>query len=137
VSWPGISILDGFSQSFKHFKDDFLKFVVKEPSCSHFYNEDRSMKFPFSWTNNPWRYKDMKKEELSTSDRGVGKILEKFSNKLPTKGLVRVYLSVHPLIDLEGIIFYSYRYALCERDNHLCLCSRSYGSIGEKEPKLV
>jgi len=27
----------------------------------------------------------------------------KFVDKLPTKGLVRVYNSVHPIIDIEGI----------------------------------
>jgi len=33
-------------------------------------------------------------------------ILGRFSDKLPTKGLVRVYLSMHPLVDLEGIVLY-------------------------------
>jgi len=104
INHPGISMLDAFSQSFKHFKDGFFKVVVKEASCSHFYNEDRITKFPFSWTDNPWWYKDMKKEELSARDRGVVEILGRFSNKLSTKGLIRAYLSVHPLVDLEGII---------------------------------
>ncbi|QCE10257.1 hypothetical protein DEO72_LG10g1485 [Vigna unguiculata] len=101
INHPGISMLDAFSQSFKHFKDGFFKVVVKEASCSHFYNEDRITKFPFSWTDNPWWYKDMKKEELSARDRGVVEILGRFSNKLSTKGLIRAYLSVHPLVDLE------------------------------------
>ena len=30
-------------------------------------------------------------------------MLLKFVDKLPTKGLVRVYYSVHPIIDIEGI----------------------------------
>ena len=85
VSRPGISMLDAFSQSFKHFKDDFFKVVVKESGRSHFYNKDRSTKFPFSWTDNPWRYKDMKKEELSASDRGVMEILGRFSNNFPLR----------------------------------------------------
>jgi len=37
-------------------------------------------------------------------DRRIIEILEKFSNRLPIKGLVRVYLSVHPLVDLEGFL---------------------------------
>jgi len=32
----------------------------------------------------------------------VGMLL-RFVDKLPTKGLVRVYNSVHPIIDIEGI----------------------------------
>jgi len=46
-------MLDAFSQSFKHFKDNFFNVVVKEPGRSYFYNEDRSTKFPFRLTDNP------------------------------------------------------------------------------------
>jgi len=76
---------------------------VKEEGKSHFLNADGSTKFPFSWTGNPSRYKDMGTDELSAADREVVEVLMKFSNKLPTKDLVRVYNSVHPIIDVEGI----------------------------------
>ncbi|QCE11731.1 hypothetical protein DEO72_LG10g2967 [Vigna unguiculata] len=102
ISRPNISRMDAFSQSFKHFKDGYFKVVVKEGGKSHFLNVDGSTKFPFSWTNNPSRYKDMGVEELSASDREVVGVLLKFVDKLPTKGLVRVYNSVHPIIDIEG-----------------------------------
>ena len=43
-------------------------------------------------------------DELSVADKEVVvEVLMKFSDKLPTKGLVRVYNSVHPIIDIEGI----------------------------------
>ncbi|QCD82627.1 hypothetical protein DEO72_LG2g2967 [Vigna unguiculata] len=102
ISRPSISRLDAFSQSFKHFKDGYFKVIVKEGGKSHFLNADGSTKFPFSWTNNPSQYKDMGVEELSAGDKEVVGILLKFVDKLPTKGLVRVYNSVHPIIDIEG-----------------------------------
>ncbi|QCE11040.1 hypothetical protein DEO72_LG10g2273 [Vigna unguiculata] len=102
ISRPSISRLDAFSQSFKHFKDRYFKVVVKEGGKSHFLNADGSTKFPFSWTNNPSRYKDMGVEELSAGDKEVVGMLLKFVDKLPTKDLVRVYNSVHPIIDIEG-----------------------------------
>ncbi|QCD99468.1 hypothetical protein DEO72_LG7g750 [Vigna unguiculata] len=102
ISRPSISRLDAFSQSFKHFKDGYFKVIVKEGGKSHFMNADGSTKFPFSWTNNPSRYKDMGLEELSASEKEVVGMLLKFVDKLPTKGLVRVYNSVHPIIDIEG-----------------------------------
>jgi len=71
VSRPGISILNAFSPSFKHFKDGFFKIVVKQSGCSLFYNEDGSTKFPFNWTNNPQRYKGTRKEELSMNDKWI------------------------------------------------------------------
>ena len=39
-------------------------------------------------------------------DKRVIEVLGRFSDTLLTKGLARVYLSVDPLVDLEGIIFY-------------------------------
>ncbi|QCE11543.1 hypothetical protein DEO72_LG10g2776 [Vigna unguiculata] len=61
-----------------------------------------STKFPFSWTGTPSWYKDMGMDELSAGDKEVVEILMKFVDKLPTKGLVRVYNSVYPIIDIEG-----------------------------------
>jgi len=103
ISRPSISRLDAFSQSFKHFKDGYFKVVVQEGGEQHFLNADGSTKFPFSWTNSPSRYKDMGVEELSSGDKEVVGVLLRFVDKLPTKGLVRVYNSVHPIIDIEGI----------------------------------
>jgi len=38
--------------------------------------------------------------------REVVDTLMKFNNKMPTKGLVRVYNSIHPIFDIEGIFLY-------------------------------
>ncbi|QCD89977.1 hypothetical protein DEO72_LG4g929 [Vigna unguiculata] len=97
-------IIDTFSQSFKHFKDGYFKVVVKEEGKPYFLNADGSTKFSFSWTGTPSRYKDMGTDELSAGDKEVVEILMKFVDKLPTKGLVRVYNSVHSIIDIEGHI---------------------------------
>jgi len=103
ISCPSISRLVAFSQSFKHFKDGYFKVVVKEEGKSHFLNADGNKKFPFSWTGTPSRYKDMGTDELSAGDKEVVETFMKFTDKLPIKGLVRVYNSVHPIIDIEGI----------------------------------
>jgi len=103
ISRPSISRLDAFSQFFKHFKDGYFKVVVKEGGKAHFLNADGSTKFPFSWTSNPSRYKDMGMEVLSAGDKEVVGMLLKFVDKLHTKGLVRVYNLMHPIIDIEGI----------------------------------
>ncbi|QCE14410.1 hypothetical protein DEO72_LG11g1410 [Vigna unguiculata] len=102
ISQSSISRLYAFSQSFKHFKDGYFKVVVKEGGKAYFLNVDGSTKFPFSWTSNPSRYKDMGMEEFSVGDKEVVGMLLKFVDKLPTKGLVRVYNSVHLIIDIEG-----------------------------------
>ena len=103
ISRPSISRLEAFTQSFKHFKDGFFKVVVKEPRRSYFYNDDGSTKFLFSLTDNPWQYKDMKMERLSLADKEVVETLMKFNDRLPTKGLIRVYNSIHLIVNIEGI----------------------------------
>jgi len=42
-------------------------------------------------------------DELSSANKEVVEVLMKFTDKLPTKGLIRVYNSVHLIIDIEGI----------------------------------
>jgi len=103
VSRLGFNRLDAFTQSFKHFKDGFFKVVIKQVGRSHFYTADSNTKFPFFWIGNPWRYKVMAREELSVADKEVVDAVMLFSDKMSTKGLVRVYNSVHPIIDIEGI----------------------------------
>ena len=71
------------------------------------------------------------------ADREVVDVLMRFSDKMPSKGLVRVYLSMHPLVDLEGIISYFYRHVVFERNNQYCLHCRSYGSAWQEELKLI
>jgi len=95
-------MLDAYSQLFKRFKDGFFKVVVKPAGQEHFYGEDGKPKFPFYWRDNPWRYEDMTKDMLSKEDRRIVGILEKFPCKLPTKSIVRVYLSTQPVIELQG-----------------------------------
>jgi len=77
--------------------------MVKEEGKPYFLNADGSTKFPCSWTGTPSRYKEMGTDELSTGDKEVVETLMKFVDKLPTKGLVRVYNLVHLIIDIEGI----------------------------------
>ncbi|QCE10931.1 hypothetical protein DEO72_LG10g2164 [Vigna unguiculata] len=102
ISQPGLNKLEAFTQSFKHFKDGFFKVVVKPVGRSHFYTTDGNTKFSFFWTGNPWRYKVISREDLSVGEKEVVDTLMQFSDKMPTKGLVRLYNSVHPIIDIEG-----------------------------------
>ena len=94
--------MEAFTQLFKHFKDGFFKVVVKSARRSHFYTTNGNTKFLFFWTGNPWRYKVILREDLSVGEKEVMDTLMQFSDKMPTKGLVRDN-SVHPIIDIEGI----------------------------------
>jgi len=126
------------TESFKHFKDGFFKVVVKEPGRSYFYNDDGNTKFPFSWTDNPWRYKDMKREKLSRADREVVETLIKFNDKMSTKGLVRVYNSIHPIVDIKGIFLCFKWYVVFELTNRCCCYyCRSYGTGWQEKFEFV
>ncbi|QCD87052.1 hypothetical protein DEO72_LG3g1583 [Vigna unguiculata] len=65
ISRPSLKKLEAFTQLFKHFKDGFFKVVVKLARRSHFYTANGNTKFLFFWTDNPWRYKVILREDLS------------------------------------------------------------------------
>jgi len=65
----------------------------------------------------PRHYKDMKREKLSLASREVVETLMKCNDNMPTKGLVRVYLSMHPIVDLEGIFLCFNCYVVFQETN--------------------
>jgi len=108
--------------------------VVKPAGRSHFYTADGNTKFPFFWTDNPWRYKVISREDLSVAEKEVVDTLMQFSDKMPTKGLVRVYNSVHPIIDIE-VSFCNFEHCyMFEYFDDLCVVYfRAYGANGQEE----
>jgi len=47
VSYPGISVLNVYSKSFKCFKDAFFRVVLKSAGQAYFYDDGGKTKFPF------------------------------------------------------------------------------------------
>jgi len=48
----------------------------------------------------------MKSEKLWMADREVVDTPMNFNDNMPTKGLVRVYNLIHPIVGVEGIFLY-------------------------------
>ena len=72
------------------------------------------------------------------ADRKVLETLMKFNDKMPTKGLVRVYNSIHPIVDIEGIFLCFTWYIVFELTNwRCCYCCRSYGTSWQEKFELV
>jgi len=76
----------------------------------------------------------MAREELLVADREVVDAVMRFSDKMPTKGLIRVYNSVHPIIDIEGIFLYFWVLYCVWVVWWMCVVVyRSHGADGKKE----
>ncbi|QCD78597.1 hypothetical protein DEO72_LG1g2233 [Vigna unguiculata] len=108
VSLERVSAIDRVSHGQDRVTEKFFYMYMCHFSQLHVrlplddFTMDGSTKFSFSWTGTPSRYKDMGTDELLAGDKEVVETLMKFTDKLPTKGLIRVYNSVHPIIDIEG-----------------------------------
>ncbi|WVY96404.1 hypothetical protein V8G54_028555 [Vigna mungo] len=74
--WRIVGILEQLPQKLPirniKFKKGFFRIVVKLVGRLHFYDKNDNPKFPFYWTNNPLRPKDI----LSVQDRRIVGILE-------------------------------------------------------------
>jgi len=64
-------LFNGYSQSFKRFKDRFFKVVMTEVGKSCFYDNVSKLKFLFYWMAEPYRYKEVTKSSLSAKSRWV------------------------------------------------------------------
>ena len=112
---------------------------MKPAGRSHFYTTDGNTKFSFFWTGNLWRYKVISREDLSVVEKDVVDTLMQFSDKMPTKSLVRVYNSVHPIIDIEGIFFFlTLNIVICSSILTICmLCTSGHmAQLGKKNLTL-
>lgn len=62
--------------------------------------------------SNPFTYNEWSKDMLSKEDRRIIGILEQLPQKLPTKYIVRVYLSPKSVADLCGIYRLAYNLSI-------------------------
>ncbi|QCD87102.1 hypothetical protein DEO72_LG3g1634 [Vigna unguiculata] len=76
--------------------------------CRSLYLQPSPYAFLYFYDTRPrqpttWLSLDMGTDELSAVDKEVVEVLTKFTDKFPTKGLVRVYNSMHLIIDIEAL----------------------------------
>ena len=103
VGRPRISLLDGFTQSFKKFKDDFFRVRVLSAGRLLYYDDEGRQKFPFYWMGAPARRDAVAKEALDADSRGVVDVLETLLTRVPGKWVVCCYLTDNPGHDLCGM----------------------------------
>jgi len=97
-----ISLLDGFTQSFKKFKDGFFRVRVLPTGHSLYYDDGGRPKFPFYWTSSTTKKDAMTKEMLDVDSRWVVDVLKTLPIRVPGKWVVCYYLTDNPGNDLCG-----------------------------------
>ena len=80
-----ISLFDGFTQSFKKFKDGFFRVRVLPAGRLLYYDDGGRPKFPFYWTSAPARRDALAKEALDVDSRRVVDVLEMLPVRVPGK----------------------------------------------------
>ena len=102
ISRPKVGLLDGFTQSFKKFKDGFFRVRLLNGGRALYYDECGSPRFPFYWTEMPARLDALSKDMLYVESRRVVDILERLPTKVLGKWVVCCYLTDNPARDLCG-----------------------------------
>ena len=103
ISRPKIGLLDGFTQSFKKFKDGFFRVRILSAGRLLYCDEDGFPKFPFYWTGAPARLDAVSKDGLDVKSRRVVDVLERLPSRVPGKWVVCCYLTDKPARDLCGM----------------------------------
>jgi len=100
IGRPKIGLLDGFTQSFKQFKEGFFRVQVLGSGWSLYYDDEGIPKFPFYWIEAPTRLDAVSKDMLDGDSMRVVDVLERMPIKIPGKWVVCCYLTDSPAQDL-------------------------------------
>ena len=96
-------LLAPFTSSYKKFKGSFFKVVVMEEGRHLFYDGDFP-RFSFYWTRESARFRSWLRSSLSREDLETFSILDKVPYKIPTRQLLRVFMSPIRLDNVEGML---------------------------------
>jgi len=94
--------LSPFTSSYKNFKGGFFKILIEETRRNYFFNVDVP-KFPFYWTHAPLKFNSCSHHSMSIEERHVISVLSHFSQKIPIRALLRLYISRKPQKDFIGM----------------------------------
>jgi len=103
VGKPRISLLDGFTRSFKKFKDGFYRVRVLLAGRLLYYDNEGQLKFLFYWMSVPARRDAVVKEALDADSRRVVEVLETMPIRVPGKWVVCSYLTDNHGLDICGM----------------------------------
>ena len=85
-------LLSPFTSSYKNFKGGFFKILIQKIEKKYFY-DGNVPKFPFYWTSTPLKFNSWSSHSMNAEDRHVLSVLDILFRKLPTRALLRIYLS--------------------------------------------
>jgi len=103
VGRPKSCVLDGFTQSFKNFKDWFFRVSMEAGRRPWYLDEGGATRFPLYWTGSPTKLELVAKEALDAASRRVVDVLERLSPRAPGKWIVCCYLTDDPGRDVCGM----------------------------------
>jgi len=131
VGRPRICVLDGFTQSFKNFKDGFFR-VRMEVGHEPWYLDGAGVaRFPLYWTSSPTKLEVVSRDMLDASSRRVVEVLERLPPRAPGKWIVCCYLTDDPGRDVCGMFSCNHRGSRWTNLNMLRFC-RCDGSLREE-----
>ena len=102
ISKTKVCFLSPFTSSYKNFKGGFFKILIEETGRKYFFDGDIP-KFPFYWTRAPVRFNSSSYHSMTTEEKHGIVVLGHFSHKIPTRALLRLYVSRKPQEDFTGM----------------------------------
>jgi len=91
-----------YTTSYKNFKGGFFKVVIEEEGRPFFFDNE-TPQFPFYWTKNPMCFSVWSRSLMTDDDLEVLSVLDQLPRKIPTRPLVRAYLSSDRCVDIDSM----------------------------------
>jgi len=86
-------VLDGFTQSFKNFKNGFFRVSMEAGNEPWYLDEAGVARFLLYWTSSPTKWELVSKDTLDVANRRVVEVLERLPPRAPGKWIVCCYLT--------------------------------------------
>ena len=96
------SFLHPFTTSYKRFKEGFCKVGIEEEGQSFFFDGE-TPRFPFYWTKDLTHFYMWPRSLMTEDDLEVLSVLDGLPCQIPTRALVRAYLSFGKIADVDGM----------------------------------
>jgi len=99
-------LFDLFAGSYKRFKEQFVKVIIRPEATAIFFDEFGRSRFPLYWTRKPFGFKEWPRPTEGADELEVLSLFDALPRRLPCRRLIGVYAKSGRWAAVRGMGFF-------------------------------